>query len=124
MILKKIMLKVLFLAFPVLISFEMKIPEVANNEILVSWYGPGFHGRKTAFKEIYNMNDLTLASKELPHNTKVLLVYNDKKVIARVNDKGPYTKRKEIKFDLSKKTFSMLENPDTGIISIKYYVLN
>ncbi len=57
-----------------------------------SWYGPGFHGRKTASGEIFNTNDLTAAHKTLPFNTfvKVTNLMNDKTVIVKINDRGPY----------------------------------
>ena len=57
-----------------------------------SFYGPGFHGKKTANGETYNQNDFTCASKTLPFNTKlkVTLLTNGKSVNVRVTDRGPY----------------------------------
>jgi len=57
-----------------------------------SWYGPGFHGRKTANGERFNTNDLTCAHKSLPFNTllKVTNLENGRYTIVRVNDRGPY----------------------------------
>ncbi len=48
---------------------------------VASWYGPGFHGKKTASGEIYNMNTMTAAHSELPLNTvvKVTNLNNKKK---------------------------------------------
>ena len=40
---------------------------------VASWYGPDFHGKKTANGEIYNQNDYTVAHKILPINTKILI---------------------------------------------------
>lgn len=59
---------------------------------IASWYGPGFHGRKTASGETYNMNDLTAAHSELPLNTllKVTNLKNNRQVVVRVNDRGPF----------------------------------
>ncbi len=67
-----------------------------------SWYGPGFHGRKTASGEIFNTNDLTAAHKTLPFHTfvKVTNLMNDKTVIVKINDRGPYIGGRII--DLSK----------------------
>ncbi len=59
---------------------------------LASWYGPGFHGRKTASGERYDMHDFTAAHKTLPFGTR-LRVTNEKtgkSIIVRVNDRGPY----------------------------------
>jgi|GEM_PF-1092634 len=57
-----------------------------------SFYGPGFHGNKTANGEIYNQNSMTCANKTLPFNTKlkVTLLESGKKVVVRVTDRGPY----------------------------------
>lgn len=57
-----------------------------------SYYGPGFHGKKTASGEIFNQNDYTCAHKSLPFGTKLKVVRDDTgaSVIVRVNDRGPY----------------------------------
>ncbi|MBS1518462.1 MAG: septal ring lytic transglycosylase RlpA family protein [Bacteroidetes bacterium] len=67
-----------------------------------SWYGPGFHGRKTANGERFNTNEMTAAHKTLPFNTlvKVTNLSNDMSVIVRINDRGPYVRGRII--DLSK----------------------
>jgi rare lipoprotein A len=57
-----------------------------------SWYGPGFHGRRTANGETFNTNALTAAHPSLPFGTKVRVV-NEKtgrSVIVRINDRGPF----------------------------------
>src|SRR3954468_20578547 len=57
-----------------------------------SWYGPGFHGKKTANGERFNTHDLTAAHKTLPFGTKVR-VTNERtgqSVVVRINDRGPY----------------------------------
>lgn len=57
-----------------------------------SWYGPGFHGRKTANGERYNQHDLTAAHKELPINSVVRVTHQGtgKSVVVRINDRGPF----------------------------------
>ncbi|NLP32538.1 MAG: septal ring lytic transglycosylase RlpA family protein [Oligella ureolytica] len=57
-----------------------------------SWYGPGFHGRKTAAGERYNQNELTAAHKELPLNSVVRVTHEvtGKSVVVRINDRGPF----------------------------------
>lgn len=66
-----------------------------------SWYGPGFHGKNTSSGEIYNMHALTAAHKILPLNTFVLVenLNNGRRVIVRINDRGPFVKNRII--DLS-----------------------
>jgi len=57
-----------------------------------SWYGADFHGRRTANGEIYNMNALTAAHPTLPLPSYVTVtnLANNRTVLLRVNDRGPY----------------------------------
>lgn len=59
---------------------------------IASWYGPGFHGKKTSSGEIYDMNQMTAAHKSLSFNTVVRVVDLDtgRSVIVRINDRGPF----------------------------------
>lgn len=59
---------------------------------IASWYGPGFQGRPTASGQIYNMYDLTAASRTLPLNTYAYVtdLENHRSVEVYVNDRGPY----------------------------------
>ena len=56
-----------------------------------SWYGPGFHGRRTASGEIFDQNALTAAHRTLPLGTKadVTGVETGKSVQVTINDRGP-----------------------------------
>ena len=58
-----------------------------------SWYGPGFHGRRTANGERFNTNAYTAAHKTLPFGTKLKVtnLRNGKSVKVVVNDRGPFT---------------------------------
>jgi rare lipoprotein A len=57
-----------------------------------SWYGPGFHGKKTASGEIYDQRKLTAAHKTLPLGTKarVTNLDNGSTVEVEINDRGPF----------------------------------
>ncbi len=59
---------------------------------IASWYGPGFHGKRTANGEIYDMYAMTAAHKTLPFNTIVRVVDLDtgRSVVVRINDRGPF----------------------------------
>lgn len=72
-----------------------------EEEGLASWYGPRFHGRRTANGEKFNRNALTAAHRTLPFGTKVLVTNpeNEKFVVVRINDRGPHRKNRII--DLS-----------------------
>ena len=55
-----------------------------------SWYGPGFNGRPTASGAIYDQEGWTVASKELPLGTILVVARGDRRVLLLVNDRGPY----------------------------------
>jgi len=61
-------------------------------EGLAVWYGPGFHGRRTASGEVYDMHTLTAAHPTLPFGTRVRVtnLKNGRSVVVRVNDRGPF----------------------------------
>lgn len=74
---------------------------VVVDTVLASYYSTRFHGRKTASGETFDRHALTCAHKTLPFNTilKVTNPKNNKSVVVRVNDRGPYKKNRKI--DLS-----------------------
>lgn len=69
---------------------------------IASWYGPGFHGRRTANGERYNMYAMTAAHKILPLNTTVRVtnLRTGRSIHVRINDRGPFVPGRVI--DLSK----------------------
>ena len=68
---------------------------------MASWYGKKFHGRRTATGEAFDMNEPTAAHPTLPLGSFALVrnVANNRTVVVKVNDRGPYTRRRII--DLS-----------------------
>jgi len=68
---------------------------------VASWYGKKFHGNLTSNREVYDMHRMTAAHKTLPLPTYVRVrnLRNDKSVIVRVNDRGPFVHNRII--DLS-----------------------
>ncbi len=75
---------------------------------LASWYGDFFHGRRTANGEIYDMNALTAAHPTLPLPTyaAVTNLANNRTIVVRINDRGPYHDGRLI--DLSHKAAQLL----------------
>lgn len=67
-----------------------------------SWYGPDFHGKKTANGETYDMDSMTAAHKTLPLGTLVRVsnLENNKEVEVRINDRGPFVQGRIV--DLSR----------------------
>ena len=59
---------------------------------IASWYGTKFHGRKTSSGEPYNMYAMTAAHKTLPLPTyvEVTNLENNRTIIVKVNDRGPF----------------------------------
>lgn len=84
-----------------------------------SWYGPQFHGKKTANGEIFNMNALTAAHKTLalPSFARVTNLDNGRSIIVRVNDRGPYVGNRLI--DLSRRAAQMLGFADKGVTQVR-----
>lgn len=68
---------------------------------VASWYGRQFHKKKTSSGERFNMYRLTAAHKTLPLSTRLLVtnLNNGRKVIVKVNDRGPFVSNRLI--DLS-----------------------
>jgi rare lipoprotein A len=92
-------------------------------EGIASWYGPYFHGRQTATGEIFNQEELTAAHPTLPFDTylKVTNLNNDKTVVVRVNDRGPYVGDRVL--DLSHRAARYLDSDDIGIVPISALVM-
>jgi rare lipoprotein A len=68
---------------------------------IASWYGPRFHGRRTASGEKFDQNALTAAHRTLPFGTRVRVFTDDgRSVDVRINDRGPHLKQRII--DLSR----------------------
>lgn len=88
-----------------------------------SWYGPGFHGRKTASGEIFNMHALTAAHRQLPLGTKIEVTNhaNGKKVVVRINDRGPFHGNRVI--DLSREAAKQLGVLSKGVADVSIRVL-
>lgn len=84
-----------------------------------SWYGPRFHGRFTANGEIYDQNAMTAAHKSMKFGTilRITNPRNNKSVIVRINDRGPYIPGRHI--DLSKAAAEELDVIKNGVKRLK-----
>ena len=89
---------------------------------IASWYGPGFHGRKTASGERFNQHELTAAHKRLPLGTvaTVTNLRNGKTVRVEINDRGPYVGGRII--DLSKAAAERLGMKNSGTTPVRLEV--
>ena len=88
-----------------------------------SWYGKKFHGRKTANGEVYNMYAMTAAHKTLPLGTwvRVYNLSNNKSIVVRVNDRGPFVQGRII--DLSYTAAQKLGVVGPGTAPVKIVAL-
>jgi rare lipoprotein A (peptidoglycan hydrolase) len=84
-----------------------------------SWYGPGFHGKKTASGEIYDQNKLTAAHKTLPLGSKarVTNLDNGSAVEVEINDRGPFVDGRII--DLSRAAAGALGLVEAGTAPVR-----
>lgn len=87
---------------------------------VASWYGKKFHGNLTSNRETYDMYQMTAAHKSLPLPTYVRVrnLENDKSVIVRVNDRGPFVHNRII--DLSYAAAMKLDivRNGTGLVEV------
>ena len=105
-------------------SAKEKSSGVRSTSGSASWYGPGFHGRKTANGERYDMHALTAAHRSLPFGTKVRVTNrtNGRAVVVRINDRGPYAGGRVI--DLSRGAAQAVSMMDAGVVPVNLEVLN
>jgi rare lipoprotein A len=94
------------------------IEYVDRGKMNASWYGPRFHGRKTANGEIFNQLAFTAAHKKFRFGTLLRLTNpnNEKSIIVRINDRGPYIKGREL--DLSKAAAAELGIIERGVAKL------
>ncbi len=91
---------------------------------IASWYGEDFHGKTASNGEIYNMHEMTAAHKTLPFETLVEVhnLLNDKKVVVRITDRGPFVSNRII--DLSYMGAKKLDMLTSGIAPVEIRVLS
>ncbi len=84
-----------------------------------SWYGVAFHGRRTANGEVYDRNSISAAhpTMPLPAYARVTNLMNNRSIIVRVNDRGPFHGGRMM--DLSQKTADALAFRHLGTARIK-----
>ncbi len=109
---------------------KVKVPpppapiNVVSQTGIASWYGPGFHGLRTASGAIYNQYDLTAAHQTLPLGSRVIVIniQNGRSVEVLINDRGPFVKGRII--DLSYAAASGLGMVRPGTIPVRIEVID
>lgn len=88
-----------------------------------SYYADRFNGRKTASGELYDSDKLTAAHRTLPFGTMVKVVdpKTNRSVIVRINDRGPYSKKRVI--DLSGEAAREIDMIRAGVVHVEILIL-
>ena len=104
-------------------NYELTWPDV-DQQGIASWYGPGFHGRKTANGERFNQYELTAAHRTYKFGTQLCVRSKStgQAVVVRVNDRGPFVKNRVI--DLSKAAAEEIGMLGKGVKSVEIYKLD
>ena len=91
---------------------------------VASYYGPGFQGRPTANGEVFDTRQLTCAHRTLPFDTMVRVrnLANDKEVLVRVNDRGPYVGGRII--DLTEAAAETIDMKKSGVARVELTVVS
>lgn len=89
-----------------------------------SFYADKYHGRLTASGEKFDQQAMTAAHKKLPFNSmvKVTNTANNRSVVVRVNDRGPFIRGRII--DLTQHAFEKLAEPSAGVINVTIEVID
>ncbi|MEC4982499.1 MAG: septal ring lytic transglycosylase RlpA family protein [Oscillatoria sp. PMC 1068.18] len=102
--------------------------QVANNRSgsqrgMASWYGPGFHGRRSASGERFNQNAMTAAHRSLPFGTMVRVtnLNNGQTAVVRINDRGPFIRGRVI--DLSAGAARAIGMFNSGVAPVQLEIL-
>ncbi len=87
---------------------------------VASWYGKKFHGRLTSNREPYDMYQMTAAHKSLPLPTYVRVrnLKNNKSVIVRVNDRGPFVHNRIIDLSYAAATKLDMIRDGTSLVEV------
>ncbi len=91
---------------------------------VASWYGRGFHGKRTSSGERYDRHEMTAAHRLLPMDTLLLVknLENGRETIVRVNDRGPFIKGRIL--DLSQSAAKVLKLMSKGTAKVRVVALS
>jgi rare lipoprotein A len=107
---------------PYQVAGRTYVPEENTNyeaEGVASWYGDVFHGRLTANGEVFDMNSVSAAHPTLPipSYVRVTNLKNNRSLIVRVNDRGPYHENRVI--DVSVRAAKLLGFHQYGVTRVR-----
>ncbi len=105
-------------------TLRIPLPKKGTVEqVVASWYGESFHGKKMANGQVFDMYGTTIAHKEIPLGTTVELtnVQTGERVMATVADRGPYVHGRDI--DLSYGLAKQLSLIESGVGTLEMRIL-
>lgn len=104
-------------------TYEPKVQLDYDETGMASWYGPGFHGKYTANGERFDSKSITAAhpTLPLPSMVRVTDLLTGRSIIARVNDRGPFSKKRII--DLSEGSARELGIKARGLAQVRVQFL-
>jgi rare lipoprotein A len=90
---------------------------------IASWYGPGFHGKRTASGEVFDTSALTAAhpTLQMPSLARVTNLQNGRSVVVRINDRGPFARGRIL--DVSSRAADLLGIKGAGTGRVRVQVL-
>lgn len=99
----------------------LKSSENYRRKGVASWYGTKFHGRRTSSGEPYDMYAMTAAHKSLPLPTyvRVTNLKNNRKVIVKVNDRGPFHDNRIIDLSYAAAIKLGIAGEGTGLVEVE-----
>jgi rare lipoprotein A len=105
------------------LSMTLWSPVTTAAEGMASYYGKGFHGRRTASGQRFNQHALTAAHRSLRFGTRVRVtnLRNRKSVVVTINDRGPYAKGRIV--DLSRAAAQHLGMIKSGVARVRLKVV-
>ena len=89
---------------------------VKAEQVVASWYGPGFEGATTASGEPFDPYDYTAAHKTYEFGTRLIVTYEGRSVVVRVNDRGPFVAGRGL--DLSQGAAEYLGLTAVGVATV------
>ncbi|WP_233451834.1 septal ring lytic transglycosylase RlpA family protein [Rubrobacter xylanophilus] len=89
-------------------------------QMTATWYGPGFEGSTTASGEPFDPSDYTAAHKTLPFGTKLIVTYNGRSVVVRVNDRGPYSGGHDLDLSQAAAEYLGLTAVGSAVVNVEF----
>lgn len=89
---------------------------VKAEPLVATWYGPGFEGATTASGEPFDPYDYTAAHKTYEFGTRLIVTYEGRSVVVRINDRGPYVAGRDL--DLSQGAAEYIGLTAVGVATV------